>query len=292
MFDADHEPGPVHAFVAGLARSLHGQGQAAPARRHERVRRDARARALGRGRGAGRRLVRRARPQRRQVRPPAGGRRRAGGDRPPERVHGARARRAHRRPQDQRPGGLPPRSRVGELRRRRGRLRRLHRRQRHRRRRARDAGGEAPPQPLPLPRLLPRGLEPARVPPPRLGTREGRLPLVGGRARCGANREGALAPARHRVARRTARRVRRSRSSARSRRRSGDRRRAPGPFKGLASFQDSEADERLFFGRGARTRDHRRQPARVPADGALRRDGRRQELGAAGRRRARPPRAA
>ncbi len=25
--------------------------------------------------------------------------------------------------------------------------------------------------------------------------------------------------------------------------------RAPGPFKGLASFQDSEADARLFFGR-------------------------------------------
>ncbi len=30
MFDPEHEPGPVHAFVAGLARSLHGQGRPRP----------------------------------------------------------------------------------------------------------------------------------------------------------------------------------------------------------------------------------------------------------------------
>jgi DNA-binding SARP family transcriptional activator len=64
------------------------------------------------------------------------------------------------------------------------RLHRLHRLSRpggHLRRASGDPGGEAAPEPFPLPRVPARRVEPARLSPPHVRAREGRIPLVGGR---------------------------------------------------------------------------------------------------------------
>ena len=54
------------------------------------------------------------------------------------------------------------------------------------------------------------------------------------------------------------------------------------PYKGLASYEDSEFDVRFFFGRERRAGDHLREPHGLEAHRALRRHGRGEELGAAG----------
>ena len=148
------------------------------------------------------------------------------------------------------------------------------------------ARGEAAAEPLPLPRLRDGRLEPAADPQPRSGA-SGRSPTARGPCSSSpsAARAGVLAPVRRR---------RRS-MSTRTRyvelleRRLGDGMSvtAPSsPYKGLNAFEDSELDALLFFGRERETRDRRRQPHRVAADGALRAERRRQVVAAARRRRA------
>ena len=148
----------------------------------------------------------RARPVPRQVPAPHPRRDRDAG-RGPERLRRPLARPPDGDPQDPRRHRPAARARVGELRRQRGRPHRLPRAGGDHRRPAGDAGGEAAPQPLPLPRLPAPGVEPAGVPPPGLGPREGRLPLVGDRPGAGRDRAGALAPAGHRHLRRAPRGV-------------------------------------------------------------------------------------
>ena len=140
-----------------------------------------------------------------------------------------------------------------------------------------------------------RRLEPAGLPPPRLGPRAARIPLVGravvGRVRSRAS-SGVSAASTPTTSGSTdyseqlARVHRRARGAGRRRMSNG----APlpdGPYKGLARFDDSELDERFFFGRERETGDRRGEPDRLAADRPLRAERGRQELAAAGRRR--PP---
>src|SRR5207253_7226357 len=96
-------------------------------------------------------------------------------------------------------------------------------------------------------RLHALDLDAARRPRPLLGQRAAAVPLVVGAPRTGAARAGVLAAARRRGGRYGSCRLRRG---ARARAGEGAVRGLPeSPYKGLASFEDSELDALLFFGR-------------------------------------------
>src|SRR5439155_16757658 len=102
----------------------------------------------------------------------------------------------------------------------------------------------------PFPRLPARRVELARLHPPYLGARPGKLPLLGDRHQSEHDRARALAPARDRHRGRAARGLRRRDEKATH---TGNGMTGFSPYKGLAPFDDSELDVRLFFGR-----DHER----------------------------------
>ena len=115
------------------------------------------------------------------------------------------------------------------------------------------ARGEAPAQPLPLPRLHDGRLEPAGRAQPALGRRPAQLPLVGGAARGETARAGVLAPARRRRARGALDDyVELSRGYAASTPRADPRapRAAPAePVQGSSVVRRLRLDALLFFGR-------------------------------------------
>src|SRR5262249_55012775 len=128
-----------------------------------------------------------------------------------------------------------------------GRLHRLSRAERHRHCDSRDSRGPAPSQSLPLSRLRPPRMEPARLSSPNLAGRRS-LSIVGHPAGPGPHRARVLAPERRQHLRRRPRGIRRKAAGPCG----GAGMTAPplpSPYRGLAPFEDSETDARLFFGR-------------------------------------------
>ena len=228
------------------------------------------------GRGRRRRLLPRARPPPREVPPRRRRRRRRSSSTCRTRTRTLSLERRTRRPQDPRRRRPRPGAGVGELRGQRGRLHRLPRPDRGRRRRPGHARRAAAAEPLPLPRLPAPGLEPARVPAPRLGARRSATapgPSSRSRTRSSAS-SGASAGSTSSTCRSTSTSQRLA-APARGRGPADERRRPLSPYKGLAPFEDSELDVRVLLRPRARARADRGEPDGVAPDRPLRRERRR-----------------
>ena len=249
---------------------------ATPGRGDDELRHGAGEGVRGGGRGRRGRDLSRHRPQSRPLLPHRAGRHRQA-DRGAEHLrHRALARPQHGDPQAPRPGRADARARVGELRRDRGRLHRLPRADGDRGRGSRLARGEAPPEPLPLPRLHDGRLEPP-----------GRSSTGSGATSPSATTRGPSSPSRSRSSGSSGTGATSTCSSCRSRSTPGSSAatwlpnrpaRANERRRGLAS--DAVQGARAVPGHRARcpallrprprAGSDRGEPARVPPDGAVR----------------------
>src|SRR5581483_7010734 len=225
--------GPAAPLPRRPARAQPGAQRAAAAACHDRLRPDARTRARRRGRALRHRRLRRLRaPPRRLL--PRVARRRADCRRAAERL---RRPGRHRRAAPPRPRRRLGRARLGELRGDRGRLHPLRRRRcapAGQRRRTAEAVAPAPA------RVHAVRLDASARARAAVRRRAAAVPLMVGARGPRPGRARVLAAPRRRARRRGAGGVRRGAGAPAVNAR---------PYKGLASFDDTELDARLFFGR-------------------------------------------